>query len=256
VPIGTQMLTFIKFKSMTATKKQTVATPTPKHSATRTSTNGKFNSKPNGSAVASSVKLKPEPILSPEEQAEVLVKQVRNYIHKKYAVAIQRRESRIGTKVGHAVREKLGLDIQAQLNKRNGNGNGKKFDWNEWNNTVFPKLFGRPDELKYDIEVVALAMSQLYDTIADNPQAAIADLMEFNAQSLKRRNELAKSSEEDTEELDDDDELDDEDDEIDDILDEIDEDDEDSEGDEDEDDDDEEDDFSLDEDEEFEEDDE
>jgi hypothetical protein len=77
------MLTFIKFKSMTATKKQTVATPTPKHSATRTSTNGKFNSKPNGSAVASSVKLKPEPILSPEEQAEALVKQVRNYIHKK-----------------------------------------------------------------------------------------------------------------------------------------------------------------------------
>jgi hypothetical protein len=147
-------------------------------------------------------------------------------------VTIQRRDSRISTKVGHAIREKLGLDIQAQLNKRNGNGNGKKFDWQEWNNTVFPKLVGRPDELKYDVEVVALAMSQLYDTIADNPQAAIADLMEFNAQSLKRRNELAKSSEEDTEELDDDDELDDEDDEIDDILDEIDEDDEDSEGDE------------------------
>ena len=99
-------------------------------------------------------------------------------------VTIQRRDSRISTKVGHAIREKLGLDIQAQLNKRNGNGNGKKFDWQEWNNTVFPKLVGRPDELKYDVEVVALAMSQIYDTIADNPQAAIADLMEFNAQSL------------------------------------------------------------------------
>jgi len=71
-------------------------------------------------------------------------------------VTIQRRDSRISTKVGHAIREKLGLDIQAQLNKRNGNGNGKKFDWQEWNNTVFPKLVGRPDELKYDVEVVAL----------------------------------------------------------------------------------------------------
>ncbi|MBE9188021.1 primosomal protein [Microcoleus sp. LEGE 07076] len=175
-------------------------------------------------------------------------------MHKKYGVTIQRRDSRISTKVGHAIREKLGLDIQAQLNKRNGNGNGKKFDWQEWNNTVFPKLVGRPDELKYDVEVVALAMSQLYDTIADNPQAAIADLMEFNAQSLKRRNELAKSSEEDTEELDEDDDDDDEDD---DILDEIDEDDDDDDEDEESDeDDDEEDDFSLDEDEEFEEDDE
>lgn len=50
-------------------------------------------------------------------------------------MTIQRRNSRISTKVGHAIREKLGLDIQAQLNKRNGNGNGngKKFDWQEWN---------------------------------------------------------------------------------------------------------------------------
>ena len=255
MPIGTQMLTFIKFKSMTATKKQTVATPTPKHSATRTSTNGKFNSKPNGSAVASSVKLKPEPILSPEEQAEALVKQVRNYIHKKYAVAIQRRESRIGTKVGHAVREKLGLDIQAQLNKRNGNGNGKKFDWNEWNNTVFPKLFGRPDTLKYDVEVVALAIGKLYDTISETPDEAISDLIEFNTQSLKRRNELAKN-EELSEELDDDDldsqeDEEDYDDEIDDILDEADSDEDDLSESEDDD----EDEFELDEEEEFEEDD-
>ncbi|MEG3864705.1 hypothetical protein QUA43_17320 [Microcoleus sp. N9_B4] len=243
---------------MVTSKKQTAATPT--RSQSPVPAKSKPPEKQNSQTVGSNngAKSKPQPNLSPEQLAGELVKQIRNTIHKKYGVTIQRRDSRISTKVGHAIREKLGLDIQAQLNKRNGNGNGKKFDWQEWNNTVFPKLVGRPEELKYGVEVVALAMSQLYDTIADNPQAAIADLMEFNAQSLKRRNELAKSSEEDTEELDEDDELDDEDDEIDDILDEIDEDDEDEESDEDEDedDDDEEDDFSLDEDEEFEEDDE
>ncbi|MEZ2224657.1 hypothetical protein [Microcoleus sp.] len=239
---------------MATTKKQTAATPN--RSQSPVPAKSKPPEKQNSQTVGSNngAKSKPQPNLSPEQLAVELVKQIRNTIHKKYGVTIQRRDSRISTKVGHAIREKLGLDIQAQLNKRNGNGNGKKFDWQEWNNTVFPKLVGRPDELKYDVEVVALAMSQLYDTIADNPQAAIADLMEFNAQSLKRRNELAKSSEEDTEELDDDDDDDDEDD---DILDEIDEDDEDEEGDEESDeDDDEEDDFSLDEDEEFEEDDE
>ena len=242
---------------MATTKKQTAATPN--RSQSPVPTKSKPPEKQNSQTVSSNngAKSKPQPNLSSEQLAVELVKQIRNTIHKKYGVTIQRRDSRISTKVGHAIREKLGLDIQAQLNKRNGNGNGKKFDWQEWNNTVFPKLVGRPDELKYDVEVVALAMSQLYDTIADNPQAAIADLMEFNAQSLKRRNELAKSSEEDTEELDEDDDDDDDDDENDDILDEIDEDDEDEEGDEESDeDDDEEDDFSLDEDEEFEEDDE
>ncbi|MGB8688981.1 MAG: hypothetical protein WCD53_16810 [Microcoleus sp.] len=238
---------------MATTKKQTAATPI--RSQLPVPAKSKPPEKQNTQTVGSNSgsKSKPQPNLSSEQLAVELVKQTRNKIHKKYDVTIERRDSRISTKVCQAIREKLGLDIQAQLNKRNGNGNGKKFDWQEWNNTVFPKLVGRPDELKYDVEVVALAMSQLYDTIADNPQAAIADLMEFNAQSLKRRNELAKSSEEDTEELDEDDELDDEDDEIDDILDEIDEDDEDEEGNEDDDDDD---DFSLDEDEEFEEDDE
>ncbi len=238
---------------MATTKKQTAATPN--RSQSPVPAKSKPPEKQNSQTVGSNngAKSKPQPNLSSEQLAGELVKQIRNTIHKKYGVTIQRRDSRISTKVGHAIREKLGLDIQAQLNKRNGNGNGKKFDWQEWNNTVFPKLVGRPDELKYDVEVVALAMSQLYDTIADNPQAAIADLMEFNAQSLKRRNELAKSSEEDTEELDEDDDDDDEDD---DILDEIDEDEEDDEDEESDEDDDEEDDFSLDEDEEFEEDDE
>lgn len=230
---------------MATTKKQTTAAP-------KTTSNG-ANSKSKANAASSNTKTKSveaaskvKPQLSPSEQAEELVKIIRNAIHKKYGVTIQRRDSRVSTKVGHATREKLGLDVQAQINKRNGNGNGKKFDWQEWNNTVFPKLFGRPDALKYDTEVVAMAMGKLYDSISENTEMAIADLVEFNVQSLKRRNEIAKESDAE------DDDFDDDEDEIDDVLDELDdeEDDEDSDS-EDEDDDD---DFELDEDEEFEED--
>lgn len=233
---------------MATTKKQTAAAPRTKSSAA--------NSKSNGSAASSNTKTKSveavskaKPQLSPSEQAEELVKIIRNAIHKKYGVAIQRRDSRVSTKVGHATREKLGLDVQAQINKRNGNGNGKKFDWQEWNNTVFPKLFGRPDALKYDTEVIAMTMGKLYDSISENTEMAIADLVEFNVQSLKRRNEIAKESEVE------DDDFDDDEDEIDDVLDELDdeEDDEDEE-DENSEDEDDDDDFELDEDEEFSED--
>ncbi|MGA9382727.1 MAG: hypothetical protein WBV73_28530 [Phormidium sp.] len=233
---------------MATTKKQTAAAPRTKSSAA--------NSKLNGSAASSSTKTKSveaaskaKPQLSPEQQAEELVKIIRNAIHKKYGVTIQRRDSRVSTKIGHATREKLGLDVQAQINKRNGNGNGKKFDWQEWNNTVFPKLFGRPDALKYDTEVVAMAMGKLYDSISENTEMAIAELVEFNVQSLKRRNEIAKESEAE------DDDFDDDEDEIDDVLDELDdEDDDEDEEDEDSEDEDDDDDFELDEDEEFEED--
>lgn len=236
---------------MATTKKQTTAAPkTTSNGANSKSKANAANAAPSSTktkSVEAVSKVKPQ--LSPSEQAEELVKIIRNAIHKKYGVTIQRRDSRVSTKVGHATREKLGLDVQAQINKRNGNGNGKKFDWQEWNNTVFPKLFGRPDALKYDTEVVAMAMGKLYDSISENTEMAIADLVEFNVQSLKRRNEIAKESEVE------DDDFDDDEDEIDDVLDELDdeEDDEDEEdeGSEDEDDDD---DFELDEDEEFDED--
>lgn len=231
---------------MATTKKQTTAS--------RKTTSTVANSKSSGNAASSATKTKSvevaskaKPQLSPEQQAEELVKIIRNAIHKKYGVTIQRRDSRVSTKIGHATREKLGLDVQAQINKRNGNG--KKFDWQEWNNTVFPKLFGRPDALKYDTEVVAMAMGKLYDSISENTEMAIAELVEFNVQSLKRRNEIAKESEAE------DDDFDDDEDEIDDVLDELDdEDDDEDEEDEDSEDEDDDDDFELDEDEEFEED--
>ena len=200
-----------------------------------TSRSTKSNGKSTATKTPSSTKL------TPAQQAQALMKKIRNSIYSHYKVKIATRDSRIATKVGHAVREKLGLDIQAQVNKR---GNGKKFDWQEWNNQIFPKLFGKPDALKIDVEVLALTMSMLYDTISEGTETAINDLIEFNAKSLARRNGFAKDAEEfDEDEEDfDEDELDEEDEEIDDLLDEI--DDEDEEGE----------DFEVDEEEEFDED--
>ena len=159
--------------------------------------------------------------LTAAQQAQALMKKIRNSVYSHYKIKIATRDSRIATKVGHAVREKIGLDIQAQLNKQ---GNGKKFDWQQWNNTIFPKLFGKPDALKIEVEVLALAMSMLYDTISEETETAIDDLIEFNAKSLARRNGFAKDAEEfdDDEDFDDEDELDEESEEIEDLLDEID----------------------------------
>ncbi len=231
---------------MATTKKQTTASTKTASRPTNEKSNNDSASN-NNKSKATEIGAKPKPQLSPEQQAEELVKVIRNAIHKKYGVTIQRRDSRVSTKVGHAVREKLGLDVQAQINKRNGNGNGKRFDWQEWNNTVFPKLFGRPDALKYDVEVVALFMGKLYDSISEMTEEAIANLVEFNVQSLKRRNEIAKDSEADEDELDLELDSDDDDDDIDDVLDELDDEDEEEEDEED---------FEVDEEEEFDEEDE
>ena len=113
---------------------------------------------------------------SPQQEALALLKELRNLIFKEYGIKLQLRDSRISTKIGHAAREKLGLDIAAQVKKKGGN---KKFDWQKWNSKLFPKLFGQPDALKYAPEVVAIFMSMLYDTISKDPEQAIADLVEF-----------------------------------------------------------------------------
>ncbi|MEA5472315.1 hypothetical protein [Spirulina sp. 06S082] len=167
--------------------------------------------------------------------AEELVKRILSAVERKYKVRLAKRDQRLATKVGHAAREKLGKDIQAQLAKKPGS---HSFDWTEWNTKVFPKILGNPNTLKYPVEVIADALVLLYDSISEGTEEAIADLIEFNAASLKRRNELAKAQEEEYDDLDD---LDDDEDEIDDLLDEEDEDDEDFDDEEDEDEDDEED---------------
>lgn len=141
--------------------------------------------------------------------AEALRDRILTGVQRKYKIELPTREQRMATKIGHAVREKLGKDIQSKVDN---------FDWREWNTKIFPKLFGEPDQLKYPMEMIAEATALIYDSISDDTTQAIADLIEFNAQSLRRRNELAKQLEQE-------DELDDLDDEVDDLLDEVDEDD-------------------------------
>ncbi|MHC5778543.1 primosomal protein [Nostoc sp.] len=181
--------------------------------------NAKTSAKTNGTSATTKSKVANA---SPQEEALALLKELRNLIFKEYGVKLQLRDSRVSTKIGHAAREKLGLDIAAQVKKKGGN---KKFDWQKWNTKLFTKLFGQPDALKYAPEVVAIFMSMLYDTISTDPEQAIVDLVEFNRASLERRNSFQEQEEEELDDLDD--ELDedvDEDEEDEDIEDELDED--------------------------------
>jgi hypothetical protein len=159
--------------------------------------------KPNGTASATKAKA-PTVDGAPETNASALLKELRNLVFKEYGVKLQLRDARVSTKIGHATREKLGLDIAAQVKKKGGN---KKFDWQRWNTKVFPRLFGQPDALKYPSEVVAILMSLLYDTIRTEPEQAVADLVEFNRASLERRNSFQAEQDDDLDDLDD--ELDD-----------------------------------------------
>jgi hypothetical protein len=183
--------------------------------------NGATSKKAKPNATASATKAKAPTVDGPPEiNASALLKELRNLVFKEYGVKLQLRDARVSTKIGHATREKLGLDIAAQVKKKGGN---KKFDWQRWNTKVFPRLFGQPDALKYPPEVVAILMSLLYDTIRTDPEQAVADLVEFNRASLERRNSFQAEQDDDLDdELDDDidDDLDDElDDEISDELD-------------------------------------
>lgn len=200
----------MELKIMVTTRKKTTS-----RSNSKSKSNGKSNSK-------STKAMTPE----------ALRDRILSGIERKYKLRLATREERIATKVGHAIREKLGKDIQSKV---------KSFDWKEWNNKTFPTLFGTPDDLKYPVEVVAEAAALIYDSINnDSLDGAIQDLVEFNAASLKRRNELAKQEEdEDLADLDDEEEM-----EIEDLLDDEDEDEEEFEDDEDE--------FELDDDEDFE----
>jgi hypothetical protein len=178
--------------------------------------NAKTSAKTNGTSATTKSKVANA---SPQEEALALLKELRNLIFKEYGVKLQLRDSRVSTKIGHAAREKLGLDIAAQVKKKGGN---KKFDWQKWNTKLFTKLFGQPDALKYAPEVVAIFMSMLYDTISTDPEQAIADLVEFNRASLERRNSFQEQEEEELDDLDDelDEDLDEDEEDIEDELDE------------------------------------
>ncbi|BDI20855.1 hypothetical protein ANSO36C_66570 (plasmid) [Nostoc cf. commune SO-36] len=182
----------------------------------RNGANAKTSTKTNGTSATTKSKVANA---SPQEEAFTLLKELRNLIFKEYGVKLQLRDSRVSTKIGHAAREKLGLDIAAQVKKKGGN---KKFDWQKWNTKLFTKLFGQPDALKYAPEVVAIFMGMLYDTISTDPEQAIADLVEFNRASLERRNSFQEQEEEELDDLDDelDEDLDEDEEDIEDELDE------------------------------------
>ncbi|MEG4860716.1 hypothetical protein QUB75_25140 [Microcoleus sp. K1-B6] len=170
--------------------------------------NGKSNgtAKSKSPATATQSQVSRRSTLTVEEQADALLDRVRTTILKKFGVKIQLREKRLQTKVGHATKEKLGLDIAAQLKKR-----GKTMNWQRWNNEVFPALFGQPDALRHDMEVIALVMAKLYDVFELDPQEAIKGLVKFNQESLAKRNSYNKQDESDDEDEDDDvDDLEDE----------------------------------------------
>ncbi|MEG4837018.1 hypothetical protein [Microcoleus sp. B9-D4] len=156
--------------------------------------NGKSNgaAKSKSPATATQSQVSRRSTLTVEEQADALLDRVRTTILKKFGVKIQLREKRLQTKVGHATKEKLGLDIAAQLKKR-----GKTMNWQRWNNEVFPALFGQPDALRHDIEVIALVMAKLYDVFEIDPQEAIKGLVKFNQESLAKRNSYNKQDESD-----------------------------------------------------------
>ena len=124
---------------------------------------------------------------------------IQQFAASKYKVKLQLRDKRVSTKVGHAAREKLGLDLAAQVKK-----SGKQVNWNDWNNKIFPKLFGKPDALKYEPEVMAIVLSLIYDTVSLEPEQGVRDLVEFNRASLERRNSFQQQEDEEDDELDDD----------------------------------------------------
>ncbi|NJK66493.1 MAG: hypothetical protein HC789_05350 [Microcoleus sp. CSU_2_2] len=167
--------------------------------------NGKSNgaAKSKTPATATQSQVSRRSTLTVEEQADALLDRVRTTILKKFGVKIQLREKRLQTKVGHATKEKLGLDIAAQLKKR-----GKTMNWQRWNNEVFPALFGQPDALRHDVEVIALVMAKLYDVFELDPQEAIKGLVKFNQESLAKRNSYNKQDESDDDVDDLEDELD------------------------------------------------
>ncbi|MEQ9668208.1 hypothetical protein [Coleofasciculus sp. G2-EDA-02] len=158
--------------------------------------NGKSNgaAKSKNPATATQSQVSRRSTMTVEEQADELLARVRTTILKKFGVKIQLREKRLQTKIGHATKEKIGLDIAAQLKKR-----GKTMNWQRWNNQVFPALFGQPDALRHNIEVIALVMAKLYDVFELDPQEAIKGLVKFNQESLAKRNSYSKQDESDDE---------------------------------------------------------
>jgi hypothetical protein len=170
-----------------------------KASRTSQATNGTTTSKTKSKASNSNGNVKKQP-LDPVDLAERIV----NSVKKLYKVELADRDSRLVRKTAYALREKLGKDIQSQMEKNKRNGISKQsFDWKQWNSEIFPKLVGDPENMTYSAETLAAAASLIYDTIPTETEAAIQSLVEFNLQSLQARNNLNNKNEIDLDSLED-----------------------------------------------------
>jgi hypothetical protein len=185
-----------------------------------TSNNAAQRSNGNGNGTKpKATSAKPQPVLSDlseDEQIAALSAQLPLAIGKYFTVALRDRDQRQSTKVGYAAREILGNDLSAMLKK-----NGKTLDWTRFNK-FFAHVFGEPEDLKYSPRVIAALMAQFFDRFSLDVDVAIEQLVEFNRESLDRRNRQQQDQDEFDDEFDDEfegkaeDEIDDE---IDDQLD-------------------------------------
>lgn len=142
----------------------------------------------------------------------VAVKAIRNALFQTYKIKMPLRAESATVPAYYGLREILGNAVSASVKRSNGT-----FDWQTWNTKVFPKLFGEPDALKFELAVMAQIASNFDASIPEDSEAGIRALIEVNRRSLERRNNR-KSNEPDVpdvldslDDLDLDDELDDED---------------------------------------------
>ncbi|MGB3204770.1 MAG: hypothetical protein WBB28_07285 [Crinalium sp.] len=141
-------------------------------------------------------------------EAKAFAQQIRSVVYKQFKVALPTREQQQLKSLAYGAKDKLGRAIARMVAKKNGTMN-----WKLWNEKVFPFLFGELGQtevkLKHSAEVIALAISHLFDGISQEAEQAIADLIAYNQESFNSRQKPEKEDEElediDLDDLDDDD---------------------------------------------------
>lgn len=125
---------------------------------------------------------KPSPSLDLSDP-KVATKAIRNALFQTYKVKVALRTESAIIPAYYGFREVMGNATSAAVKKNNGT-----FDWQAWNTKVFPKLFGEPDSLKFDLAVMAQIAAHFDAAISEDPDDGIRALIEVNRRSLERRN--------------------------------------------------------------------
>lgn len=125
---------------------------------------------------------KPAPSLDLSDP-KVATKAIRNALFQTYKVKVALRTESAIIPAYYGFREVMGNATSAAVKKNNGT-----FDWQAWNTKVFPKLFGEPDSLKFDLAVMAQIAAHFDAAIPEDPDEGIRALIDVNRRSLERRN--------------------------------------------------------------------